>query len=164
VNFGILPLALALTVTTPTASAKPSEYVEVHDLIYTKCQVEFGKSKAQEKASYYAPMVIKAAHRYRLDSSLVAAVTWHESNYYPRCVSPAGALGLMQVMPFHFRRGEVWSDPQTNLNVGCRILGGYVHRAAGDVGWALMMYNAGPAGASRGWGRRYARAVMRSAR
>lgn len=136
----------------------------VKNLVFEKCRAEFGKVKAAEKAAYYAPLITRAARRHQLDPKLVASVVWFESNYHPECVSPVGARGLMQVMPCHFRRGEAWSDPQTNLNVGCRVLRGYLHRAGGNVSWALMMYNAGPGGASRGWGRRYANAVVRTAR
>jgi hypothetical protein len=36
--------------------------------------------------------------------------------------SPAGAMGPMQVMPFHFTTGQNPFDLQTNINVGAQVL------------------------------------------
>src|SRR5690606_21161363 len=45
-----------------------------------------------------------------------------ESGGNPNAISSAGARGLMQVMPFHFRPGENPMDPLTNLRTATRLL------------------------------------------
>lgn len=47
----------------------------------------------------YAPAIAQAALRYRLPHALLHAVIKAESAYNPTAVSPAGAVGLMQLMP-----------------------------------------------------------------
>ena len=44
-------------------------------------------------------LVDRWARRYGLDPGLVRALAWHESGYQPQIVSPAGARGVMQVLP-----------------------------------------------------------------
>jgi soluble lytic murein transglycosylase-like protein len=87
-----------------------------------------------------------------LDPKLVLAVIRVESGFRARAVSPAGAVGLMQLMPFTF--GEVADrsglsgadpfDPVGNVRAGIRYLTELVV-AFGDLELALMAYNAGPA-------------------
>ena len=108
-------------------------------------------------------MVLKAAVRYKVPPPIVVSVIWYESNYHPNLVSSAGALGLMQVMPMHFKRGEKWNDPLTNINVGCRVLQEY-HNLFEDWHKTLTAYCFGPMRVSRGaWRSRYSEAVLRTA-
>lgn len=108
-------------------------------------------------------LVALEAKRQGLELSVVRSVITHESGWRVLARSGSGALGLMQVMPFHFRAGQDWRDPVVNIRVGCHVLKGYYLRAGGDWSRALAMYNAGPGGASRGLGWGYARSVMRGA-
>jgi len=100
---------------------------------------------------------------------LIRAIIEVESGGDPYAVSRAGALGLMQVMPFHFRDGEDPFDPQDNIRAGCRVLRAYLERARNSpYAWhranpyrtALAFYNAGPTGAMRGQGWEYAQRVL----
>jgi soluble lytic murein transglycosylase-like protein len=87
-----------------------------------------------------------------LDPNLVLAVIRVESGFRARAVSPAGAIGLMQLMPFTHRevagRSDVIAadpfDPVGNVRAGVRYLTQLV-ATFGDVELALMAYNAGPA-------------------
>ena len=79
-----------------------------------------------------------------LDPCLVAAVVAVESGGDPRAVSPKGARGLMQVMPFHFGPGEDPLDPETNLRTGVVYLRNMIDHARGDLRRALAAYNGGP--------------------
>lgn len=151
----------ALLIFFLAAPASASELNAVKGVIFEKCVREFGRAKATEKANYYAPIIIRVAGQHKLPAHLVANLIWYESNYRPRSMSQAGALGLMQVMPFHFRKGENWKDPATNINVGCRVLKDYNKRFGGNWHKTLVAYNEGPRAVSRGKFRsRYSRYVL----
>ena len=49
----------------------------------------------------YLPEIKKQARRFNLDPRLVMAIIHTESFFNPLAVSPAGAIGLMQVIPRH---------------------------------------------------------------
>lgn len=85
------------------------------------------------------------ASRADLAPELVLALIEVESNFDTYAVSVAGALGLMQVMPF-------WKDEigrpddnlirlETNLRYGCTILKFYLDKEKGDLRRALGRYN-----------------------
>jgi len=85
------------------------------------------------------------ALRVDLAPELVLAVIEVESNFDRYAVSVAGALGLMQVMPFW--RNEIGRPDdnlirlQTNLRYGCTILKFYLDKEKGDLRRALGRYN-----------------------
>ncbi len=86
------------------------------------------------------------AKRARLDESLVLGLVQVESGFRKFAMSPVGARGYMQVMPFWTRViGD--GDPgklfhmQTNLRFGCVILRHYIDREKGDLFMALGRYN-----------------------
>ena len=170
----ILAVVTALTL---FAIARPvkAEPDAVQSYIQSKCVPEYGKAHGLEKARFYAPLVRKVAEAEHLDPQLLAALVWYESNYNPRCVSPCGALGLTQVVPYagRFPAGCDRFDPVTNLRAGARMLnyslrwvdGHYSHLTPTDR-WnrALVAYNMGPGGVSRGIYRSdYSRAIWRDA-
>ncbi|CCF85415.1 M23 family metallopeptidase [Nitrolancea hollandica] len=53
---------------------------------------------------------------------VIAAIMGIESGGNPNAQSGAGAMGLMQVMPFHFTAGDNPFDPYTNVRKGAQIL------------------------------------------
>jgi soluble lytic murein transglycosylase-like protein len=73
-----------------------------------------------------------------------------ESQFNPRATSPAGAIGLAQVMPSTARyfdktlTRERLYEPRTNLQVGFRYLRTLIDQYHGDVRLALLVYNRGP--------------------
>ncbi|MDP1822305.1 MAG: lytic transglycosylase domain-containing protein [Archangium sp.] len=79
------------------------------------------------------------------DPNLVLAIMSVESDFNPRAVSPVGALGLMQVMPFWKKVLEVddLSHPETSIHAGVQILLHY-QQLYDDVGLTLAAYNRGP--------------------
>ena len=72
----------------------------------------------------YARLVERAADRHGVDPRLVHALIEVESSYRPDIVSPAGAMGLMQLMPATARRYGVGDplDPEANIEAGTRHL------------------------------------------
>lgn len=100
-----------------------------------------------------------------VDTALVLGLTQVESNFRKYAVSPVGARGYMQIMPFWTRvigDGDASKlfHMQTNLRFGCVILRHYLNRERGDLFLGLGRYNGsrGKAaypdavlGAKRGW-------------
>ena len=78
-----------------------------------------------------------------VDVNLAATVMQIESCGNPDARSSAGAMGLFQVMPFHFLRGENGYDPNTNALRGLNYLRRSFERANGDARLALAGYNGG---------------------
>lgn len=80
-----------------------------------------------------------------LAPELVLAVIETESNFDRYAVSVAGALGLMQVMPFWLdeigRPEDNLLHINTNLRYGCTILKFYLDKENGDLRRALGRYN-----------------------
>jgi len=80
-----------------------------------------------------------------LEPELVLAVIEVESNFDSYAVSVAGALGLMQVMPFWKveigRPDDNLIRVETNLRYGCTILKYYLDKEDGDLRRALGRYN-----------------------
>jgi soluble lytic murein transglycosylase-like protein len=78
-----------------------------------------------------------------LDPNLVATVMQIESCGDPRARSGAGAMGLFQVMPYHFATGENPYDPDTNAARGMDYLKRSLAAANGNPRLALAGYNGG---------------------
>ncbi len=66
--------------------------------------------------------ILQADYTYNVPQVLIRRVMWVESRGYQFATSPAGARGLMQVMPFWFNRGESYYDPLTNIKKGAYVL------------------------------------------
>lgn len=100
---------------------------------------------AASRASLYK-LIDRAADQYGLERDLVHAVVMAESGYNAYAVSPAGAVGVMQVMPataadYGVGSSDELFDPQTNIRTGVRHLKRLVSKYG--VGKAVMAYNAG---------------------
>lgn len=94
----------------------------------------------------WGTLITKYARHYQVDPDLLAAIITVESSGNPDAVSHAGAVGLMQVMPYHpsrFRTRPPAShlyDPDNNIAWGGRILREELDWAGGDIYKALMAY------------------------
>lgn len=96
-------------------------------------------------ANGYAPIINAAAQRNGVDPGLVNAVAAVESGYNQNAVSPAGAVGIMQLMPETAASlGVNPYDAASNIEGGARFLGSQLRQYNGDVAKALAAYNAGP--------------------
>lgn len=99
----------------------------------------------QEERMLILRLVHRHAAMFELPPELVLAVIDVESNFDRYAISYAGALGLMQVMPFWReeigRPDDNLHDIETNLLYGCRILAYYLEKEKGDRRAALARYN-----------------------
>jgi hypothetical protein len=93
----------------------------------------------------YAGMFASAAHKYGVSAALLSAVAKQESGYDPSAVSPAGAQGLMQLMPATAKSLGVTDplDPAQSIDGAARMLRDLTRRF-GSTELALAAYNAGP--------------------
>jgi soluble lytic murein transglycosylase-like protein len=86
------------------------------------------------------------AHRAGLDPAMVLGLIQVESAFRKYALSPVGAHGYMQVMPFWSRvigdsdRRKLF-NMQANLRYGCSILRMYIDMERGDLYLALGRYN-----------------------
>jgi soluble lytic murein transglycosylase-like protein len=78
-----------------------------------------------------------------LDPNLIATVMQIESCGDPMARSPSGALGLFQVMSYHFAPGEDPFNPETNARRGLAYLAAGLDLASGETTQALAGYNGG---------------------
>jgi len=113
------------------------------------------RSRARERArerdrdrtppSSLEALIASAAAEYGLEPELVKAVVHVESGFDPRAVSPAGAEGLMQIMPRTARDLGLRHpfDPRENLRAGARHLKRLMRAVDGDLSLTLAAYNAG---------------------
>lgn len=97
-----------------------------------------------------AAAIVRSAHENHIDPLFLASLIQIESAFRVDIVSPSGAIGLGQLMPFTARGLGVdpW-NPRENVRAAARYVGGLVHSWANDAprdprALALAGYNAGP--------------------
>ncbi|MBH0239151.1 transglycosylase SLT domain-containing protein [Methylobrevis sp. L22] len=99
--------------------------------------------------SYIKSLIRKHAIEKGVPVEFAEAVVMVESNFNPKARSPAGAVGLMQIIPSTARglgyRGSAAGlyDLETNIHWGMTYLAGAYDRAGGDTCGAVLRYNAG---------------------
>ena len=97
----------------------------------------------------YADLFSRAASRYGVDPSVLAAMASQESGFNSQAVSPAGAQGLMQFMPATAQGlGVNALDPNSAIDGAARYLSSLT-KQFGSTDLALAAYNAGPGTVSR---------------
>lgn len=102
-----------------------------------------GVSPSAPDSVPYADEFEAAGARHGVPPRLLAAIGWVESNYQPDVVSPAGAIGLMQLMPFvadHL--GVDARDPVQAIDGAARLLADH-HRRFGSWDLAAAAYFSG---------------------
>ncbi|MEP6855027.1 MAG: transglycosylase SLT domain-containing protein [Pedococcus sp.] len=90
-----------------------------------------------------------AAQRYDVPVALLTSVAKAESGFNPAAVSPAGAVGLMQLMPATARGlGVDPRNPAQAIDGAARLLASHLDKF-GSTSLALAAYNAGPGAVQR---------------
>jgi soluble lytic murein transglycosylase-like protein len=96
-----------------------------------------------KEIQHWGSEIIRWANAAAVDPNLAATVMQIESCGDPRATSRSGAMGLFQVMPFHFRFGENPYHPDTNALRGLNYLARSLTTGSGDPRLALAGYNGG---------------------
>lgn len=104
----------------------------------------------------YSKVVNRYARENNVDPYLLYALIREESWFNKRAVSSAGAIGLMQLMPYtaaavngsQVDRDSLF-DPERNISLGTRYFSDLLKQFNGDIVLALASYNAGPNAVTR---------------
>jgi soluble lytic murein transglycosylase-like protein len=96
-----------------------------------------------KEIQHWSNDIIRWANTAAVDPNLAATVMQIESCGDPRATSRSGAMGLFQVMPFHFRFGENPYSPDTNALRGLNYLARSLSTGSGNARLALAGYNGG---------------------
>jgi len=101
--------------------------------------------KLAARRNRYAALIKRTARRFKLRPELLHAVIRAESAYNPTAISPAGAIGLMQLMPATTARYKVSDpyDPAENVRGGAQYLRFLLKMFGNNLRLALAGYNAG---------------------
>jgi soluble lytic murein transglycosylase len=103
----------------------------------------------------YWDSIVSYSRKYGQDPFFIAAIIRQESQFSSEALSPAGARGVMQIMPStgewvaqtirlsDFDRTKLF-DSDTAINLGTWYIGYLMKRFKGDVIFATAAYNAGP--------------------
>ena len=99
--------------------------------------------RLDEPVLYWLPEILAASKRTGVPASLIAGVIQVESQGDPASISPAGARGLMQLMPHHLEEQGIdpsrWHDPATNIDAGALLLKWKIE-AAGNEWDGVRLY------------------------
>jgi soluble lytic murein transglycosylase-like protein len=111
----------------------------------SSAHVHMPSDRSQARLTRYDADIRSAATLYQIPEELIRAVMQVESNFDPRAISPAGAHGLMQLMPFTAERMMVTDimDPRQNIMGGTRYLRILANLFNGDIHLTVAAYNAG---------------------
>jgi soluble lytic murein transglycosylase-like protein len=97
----------------------------------------------------FAPILARAAQRWNVSATLLAAQIYAESTFNPFARSRAGALGISQFMPATARAMGLDDpmDPEQAIDAQAHLMRDLL-RQFGSVPLALAAYNAGPGAVS----------------
>ncbi|MDN5940939.1 MAG: lytic transglycosylase domain-containing protein [Nitrospira sp.] len=145
----------SLAFSIPTTAAEIYQYIGPNGSIsltnvpsdsrYQKIEIESSRFNSTLSEQELEPVIRRYSFQHRLHPALIRAVIKAESNFDPRAVSRAGAIGLMQLMPQTAVRLDVRDmyDPDDNVGGGTKYLRQLLDRFHGNLPLALAAYNAG---------------------
>jgi len=101
----------------------------------------------------YREIVNKVSKRFEIEPALIFAIMREESRFDRFAISPAGAIGLMQLMPstakregkkisLNIQQEQELFDPEKNITIGTYYLKNLIEQF-GDIAFAVAAYNAG---------------------
>jgi hypothetical protein len=114
------------------------------------------ESREETKKEYISNGVRFIMNAYKCDSLIIyntvmetfnpilmTALIAQESRFNPNAISPVGALGLCQIMPYNLEKGSNWKDPRTNILRAEKLFKEHLKSCGGNEVLALASYNAG---------------------
>jgi len=147
----------AVSAPPPIAASQPEAVPQDARLVtavasYLRAQRRTGLTEAE--IAELARTIVEESRRHDIDPALVLAVIHVESRYNAYVVSPAGAMGLMQILPatgeeLAANEGVAWRGPQSlfdpvvNVRLGVAYLNELTERYDSTT-VALAAYNWGP--------------------
>lgn len=146
----ILPVVLLLCscATAGTNGVKKSGTASAKKSAGTKeAQVGDNSLPKPGPCGQFREFILETTKEHGLEPELVMGVIQVESGYNPGVKSRVGATGLMQVMPKtaqHMQCESPLTDPESNIQCGCKVLKRYLDLYNGNLVYALSAYNAGP--------------------
>lgn len=129
-----------LTLCTLTSLAAPVLAVDSGTAVYN----QVAKFLPADDADAVTTDILDASAYYQVDPILIAALFTCESGFHEEAISPAGAIGIAQLMP-----GTAETLGVNPYNIRDNIFGGVAYLAQqlnkfGDYALAEAAYNAGP--------------------
>jgi len=119
--------------------------------VWTDWVRKYNGSLTSQQADLIVRWTIYYSATSKVDHRLIFSVMKYESNFNPRCVSRAGAMGLMQLMPCNVTDFKVKDpfDVAENIRGGVEHLAEFLQKYQGKSYYdqtvlALACYNAGP--------------------
>jgi hypothetical protein len=160
---GALLMAFSFNVPTQSVQAQavvttPAPSVQVQPVVATSAQPvqaePFAPSSPQiasgqissvftPEVQFWSSSITRWAAAANLDSNLVAVIMQIESCGNPFALSRSGAIGLFQVMPYHFFPADDPYAPDTNALRGMSYLQHSLTTANNDTRLAMAGYNGG---------------------
>ncbi len=139
-----LPAETGTNDRTPQASA--TGLSNSQETLFPSSGKDFSQIRSGTNSQAIEKAIQAAATQYQLSPKLIKGVIKAESDYDVNAVSPAGAQGLMQLMPGTAKDLGVKNpfDIKQNIDGGVRYLKKMMDMFDGNVRQALSAYNAGP--------------------
>jgi soluble lytic murein transglycosylase len=147
---------------TPPVEAQVAEKPRSRELLKIFSIIEANRPDIMEREAWeLSDVILKESSKYQLDPILILAVIDVESKFQFRAISPAGARGIMQIMPatgkFLVRRvgglaeeikaeqftPEHLDNPIVNIKLGTYYLHD-LRKSFQNLSKALIAYNLGP--------------------
>lgn len=140
---------------TPAAPAHATVWEVTDDGAIILRSSDLKRPAQHERRAHAVPANLResfalSAAAHDIARSLVEAVAWTESRFRRDARSPAGAIGVMQLMPRTAAQlGIDPADTPQNIEGGTAYLKQLLDRYRGDTLKALAAYNAGPGAIDR---------------
>lgn len=108
--------------------------------------------RARPIKSQYDALIVSTSLKYDLEPAFIKAVIHVESAFDRYALSPAGAMGLMQMMPAtaaNYQLSQDQFNPNRNVEAGVQHIKDLMDRYDNDKTLSLAAYNAGEGAVSR---------------
>lgn len=146
---GATSLTPGLTATLPTTRPSGIDTNGLYGVPLAATTGVASTGSTTHGATPYDALFAEAGAKHGVPAELLSAVGWVESRYQPDAVSSAGAIGVMQIMPFVADElGVDPTDPTQAIDGAARLLRSHYERF-GSWDLALAAYNAGAGAVKR---------------